>query len=254
MAYKAKNNAYSTLAGPLTAADTLATVQAGHGDRFPVIAGADYTLCTIEDAAGRREIIKVTTRAAASDTFTIERGQEGTTALSWGAGDSIELRMTAKLVEDAMAHSTDDTDAHAASAITFTPAGSIAADNVQEAIEELDTEKSSLSYVNTQLALKANSADVTTQLATKASNTELANTNAAVALKAPLASPSFTGVPAAVTAAADTNTTQLATTAFVQERVNRAGKNSQGSKTVEPISAGVPSDATGADGDIRYQY
>jgi parallel beta-helix repeat protein len=37
-----------------------------------------------------------------------------------------------------------------------------------------------------------------------------------LALKAPLASPTFTGVPAAPTAAAGTNTTQLATTAFVQ--------------------------------------
>ena len=33
---------------------------------------------------------------------------------------------------------------------------------------------------------------------------------------APAASPTFTGVPAAPTAAADTNTTQVATTAFVQ--------------------------------------
>jgi hypothetical protein len=38
---------------------------------------------------------------------------------------------------------------------------------------------------------------------------------AALALKANLASPTFTGVPAAPTAAADTSTTQLATTAFV---------------------------------------
>lgn len=36
-----------------------------------------------------------------------------------------------------------------------------------------------------------------------------------LALKAPLASPTFTGVPLAPTAAVDTNTTQLATTAFV---------------------------------------
>ena len=36
---------------------------------------------------------------------------------------------------------------------------------------------------------------------------------------APLASPTFTGVPAAPTAAADTNTTQLATTAFVMTEV-----------------------------------
>jgi len=38
---------------------------------------------------------------------------------------------------------------------------------------------------------------------------------AALALKAPLASPTFTGTPAAPTAGAGTNTTQLATTAFV---------------------------------------
>lgn len=38
----------------------------------------------------------------------------------------------------------------------------------------------------------------------------------ALALKAPLASPTFTGTPAAPTAAGGTNTTQIATTAFVQ--------------------------------------
>jgi hypothetical protein len=38
---------------------------------------------------------------------------------------------------------------------------------------------------------------------------------AALAEKAPLASPTFTGTPKATTAAADTNTTQIATTAFV---------------------------------------
>lgn len=38
---------------------------------------------------------------------------------------------------------------------------------------------------------------------------------AAIATKAPLASPGFTGTPTAPTAAADTNTTQIATTAFV---------------------------------------
>lgn len=42
---------------------------------------------------------------------------------------------------------------------------------------------------------------------------------AADLLKAPLASPTFTGVPAAPTAAAGTNTTQLATTAFANQAV-----------------------------------
>lgn len=40
--------------------------------------------------------------------------------------------------------------------------------------------------------------------------------NTALGLKAPLASPAFTGTPTAPTAAAGTNTTQLATTEFVQ--------------------------------------
>lgn len=44
---------------------------------------------------------------------------------------------------------------------------------------------------------------------------DVANLTSDLGLKSPLAGPTFTGVPAAPTAAADTNTTQLATTAFV---------------------------------------
>lgn len=47
-------------------------------------------------------------------------------------------------------------------------------------------------------------------------DTEFNNIATAIATKADLASPTFTGTPAAPTAAAGTNTTQLATTAFVQ--------------------------------------
>ena len=44
----------------------------------------------------------------------------------------------------------------------------------------------------------------------------------ALALKAPLASPTFTGTPAAPTAAAGNNTNQLATTAFVMAAIGAA--------------------------------
>lgn len=47
--------------------------------------------------------------------------------------------------------------------------------------------------------------------------------SAALALKAPLASPGFTGVPTAPTATGGTNTTQIATTAYVQAAVSNAG-------------------------------
>lgn len=56
------------------------------------------------------------------------------------------------------------------------------------------------------------------------------------------------GVAGNPTVAVDTSV--LATVAYVTSALSNAGSNI----TVEPISAGVPSNATGADGDIRYQY
>ena len=140
--YLAKNNAYSTLAAGISSGATSLTVAAGHGDRFPVIAGSDYTKITLEDVAGNREIIHLTARAAASDVFTtIVRAQEGTTARAWALGDVVELRQTADLVQTAMGHPALATAAHAATAIANTPAGNIAATNVQSALNELDAEK-----------------------------------------------------------------------------------------------------------------
>lgn len=57
-----------------------------------------------------------------------------------------------------------------------------------------------------------------------------------LALKAPLASPAFTGTPTAPTASAATSTTQLATTAFVQ------------AQKVSPSLTGVPTAPTAAEG------
>lgn len=142
MAYKVSNNAFSTLAGAINSIATSLTVGTGHGDRFPVITGADHTFVTLEDASGNIEIVKVTARASASDVMTIVRAQDGTTARSWAAGDVVECRVIASLLNDAIAHAGDTTDAHAASAITNTPAGNIAATTVQAALNELDSELS----------------------------------------------------------------------------------------------------------------
>ena len=67
---------------------------------------------------------------------------------------------------------------------------------------------------------------------------ETTRAEAAEVLLAPLASPTFTGNPAAPTAAAGTNTTQLATTAFVQ---TRGGATHNGT--------GVPASGLGLVGD-----
>ena len=140
MTYQAKNNAYSTLAGSLTNVATSLTVQTGHGDRFPIIASPAYTVITLEDASGNREVIKVTARAGAADTMTIVRAQEGTSARAWAAGDSVELRMTAAEVQTLFDHVDDTAGAHAASAIANTPAGNLAATTVQAALNELQTD------------------------------------------------------------------------------------------------------------------
>ena len=51
-------------------------------------------------------------------------------------------------------------------------------------------------------------------------STEVATINTSLATKSTIASPTFTGVPAAPTATSTTNTTQIATTEFVQTRVS----------------------------------
>lgn len=144
MGYKSANNATSTLATGLTALATSLTVATAQGDRFPVIAGSDYTYLTLENAAGNREVVKVTARAAGADTMTIVRAQDSTVARAWNAADVVDLRLTAQIVNEAFLHVAEALAAHAASAITFTPVGGIVATDVQAALAELDTEKATL--------------------------------------------------------------------------------------------------------------
>jgi hypothetical protein len=141
MSYLAKNNAYAVLAAGISAGATSLTVASGKGDLFPVLIAPDYTFLTLEDAAGNREIVKATARAAASDMITITRAQEGTVARAWNLGDVVELRMTAALVQTAMAHTALTAGAHTAAAVANVPSGTIAATTVQAAIDELATDK-----------------------------------------------------------------------------------------------------------------
>lgn len=100
MGYIATNNAYSTLASGISSSATSVTVASGHGDRFPIIASPDYTYVTFEDASNNREIVKVTARTSGSDTMTIVRAQDDTTARAWSTGDLIELRVCNASVTD----------------------------------------------------------------------------------------------------------------------------------------------------------
>ena len=90
-----KNNAFSILAANIDSSATTLTVTAGHGNRFPVADGSDWFVITLEDLRGNIEIVKCTSRPAGSDTFVIERAQEGTVARDWQVGDTVSLRLTA---------------------------------------------------------------------------------------------------------------------------------------------------------------
>jgi len=93
-----KNNAYSTLASGVTDVALTLSVASGEGARFPSPTGADYFYATLIDTSNNLEIIKVTARS--TDTFTIVREQESTSARAYSTSDRIELRITVAGLDD----------------------------------------------------------------------------------------------------------------------------------------------------------
>lgn len=88
------NNATSALSAAITSTSaTSLLVTGGQGALFPVLSGGDYFYATIVDTSNNYEIVKVTARS--TDTFTIVRAQEGTTARTFATGSKVELRPTA---------------------------------------------------------------------------------------------------------------------------------------------------------------
>jgi len=105
-----------------------------------------------------------------------------------------------------------------ASGVAVAPTGNIASTDVQSALAELDTEKA-----------------------------DAAATTAALAAKAPLASPALTGTPTAPTAAQGTNTTQVATTAFTRAEIAALVNSAPGTlDTLGEIATQLASDESTA--------
>lgn len=153
------DRAISILQATINSSATSLTVEAGKADRFPVAdtgtdpvntAGKDWFKAVLRDSSGNWEIVYVRTRALGSAVLSnVQRAQEGTTAIGFAAGSIVRVSVTAEDIEGTVAHPNDDTGAHAASAISNTPAGNISATTVQAAIDELDTEKAAASHTHT---------------------------------------------------------------------------------------------------------
>ena len=106
MTVKFTNNASTTVATGINTTATSLVVTSAAG--FPTLSGSgDYCYLTIQQAAGTvREVVKAT--ALSTNTFTIERAQDGTSAGSWSVSDVVELRVTAALLTDIVDAATHD--------------------------------------------------------------------------------------------------------------------------------------------------
>jgi len=98
MSVKFSNNATTTLASAIGAGDTSITV--ADASKFPILTAGDYTYVTIDTDTDTptREIVRVV--SIAGNVLSVVRGQDGTTAASFGAGTKVELRLTAALLND----------------------------------------------------------------------------------------------------------------------------------------------------------
>lgn len=93
------DNASTTLAAGITNNSPSMQVLSGSGALFPVLGNAQAFVCTLvkNGAPTIREVVLVTGHAAGSDNFTgLVRNLSHTGALSWNAGDTVELRPTAE--------------------------------------------------------------------------------------------------------------------------------------------------------------
>lgn len=97
---KFTNFARTALAVGVGSGDVTMSVTGGTGALFPALTAGQYFYAVLENAALDREIVKVTARA--TDTFTVTRGQDSTTARAWVAGDIVSLRFVAAAISDAV--------------------------------------------------------------------------------------------------------------------------------------------------------
>lgn len=91
-----KNNITTTLAIGINSSSTTITVATGTGSKFPTLTGGNYFRAVLTSSAvpgSSYEYIIVT--AVTGDNLTVIRGQEGSTAASWNAGDILYMTATA---------------------------------------------------------------------------------------------------------------------------------------------------------------
>jgi hypothetical protein len=181
------NQATTTLATTITSSATSLTVTAGQGTLFPSPASGQYFKITFYPATGSTpapEIMHVTARS--TDTFTVIRAQEGTTAQNWSSGSLVENLLTAGTM-----NSLSQITQYAGNPNGFVAGFSAGASNPPSMVWDTSN---NLAWVCITSGPAASAGWIA---------------------QAPLNSPGFTGNPTALTQISTDNSTRLATTAFV---------------------------------------
>lgn len=93
MPVKFTNNASATLASSINSSVTSISLSTGQGALFPSLGAGEFFYATLVDSSNNLEIVQVTARS--TDSLTVVRGQDGTSARSYSAGDKLELRPVA---------------------------------------------------------------------------------------------------------------------------------------------------------------
>ena len=103
MGVKVTNNAFGTISAGINTSATTIVLDTGQGARFPALSSGDFFFATLIDTSNNLEIVKVTARS--TDSMTVTRAQDNTTARTFAIGDRFELRPTAALFESIQAES-----------------------------------------------------------------------------------------------------------------------------------------------------
>ena len=119
-----KNNASSTLATAISASDTGLVV--ADGSRFPVLGAGEYCYATLVSTGGTTEVVKITARV--SNSLTVVRAQDGSSAASFAAGALLEMRVNAASVRELHDEASEVSIADAGGYFTAT--------NVEDALQE----------------------------------------------------------------------------------------------------------------------
>jgi len=157
MAIILANNAKSTLAAAIGALDTTLTVTLGTETLFPSPTGTDYFYVTLEDSTKTiREIVKCTSRS--SNTLTIVRAQDGTSATIWALGSTVEMRVNKATITDTISAATSAASAAATSASAAATSASAASTSASSASTSAGTATTQAGIATTQATNASNSA------------------------------------------------------------------------------------------------